>query len=94
MRKLAFAIVTVAACQAFSITEFIISGKVVGYDKTTITLQQDSKALIKVPRHVVKDVKKMKIGQSIINASVNPTEYVTLNPDFDKPAPKKKKKKK
>lgn len=70
-----------AHAQSYSV---IIQGKVLSYDASTVTIEQDQGLKLMVPRSQVPAKQDLISGQSYLTVFVSPLDLMKLNPQLKK----------
>ena len=82
MKLLLMALISVSVMAAGQ-AMIVVKGIVVSFDEKKITLKQ-KKTLVYVPRSTYPDLRKVKIGRTVIEVETSPKQFLDLNPIFKK----------
>lgn len=67
---------------ALSAPTVFVEGTITAYDSTTLTLQQQNGAIVKVPRSSYQKNKGIIVGKDVVTVQVRPSEWIRLNPQM------------
>jgi hypothetical protein len=67
---------------ALSASTVFVEGTITAYDASTLTLQQQNGAIVKVPRTSYKKNKGIIVGKEVVAVQVRPSEWIRLNPQL------------